>query len=328
MKALVCRAPGCTDVEDWPEPKIDAGQVLIKVAAAGLCGTDRHITDGSYQAGRPLVLGHEVAGVVQEAAGSVHVSIGDRVAIDPNLPCDRCDACHGGRPHLCRHLTAVGVTRDGGLAPWVAVPARLCHRVPQSLPTHHAILAEPLACVVHALDRAQPLSGTRAAVWGLGTAGLMMIQCLRASGISELTAISPHAEHRELAEKLGATRTLCPDDARAGLEVDLAVEASGSLPAFASAFDALAPGGHLLLYGVMNPEDRGEIFPERIFRKELRISGSYVGPGTMDRALALLAAGTVNAHALLGDTVSLEEAGQWARREGARKRAKVHVLFP
>jgi L-iditol 2-dehydrogenase len=328
MKALVYREPNRVQLEDWPEPVPKPGEVLVKVAAAGLCGTDRHITDGTYSAARPVVLGHEFAGTVVAVHDTVEIiTVGDNVCIDPNLPCHSCDRCHGGQSHLCRHLQAIGVTRDGGLASYAAVPALACHILPQGLTALHAILGEPLSCVIHALDRAKPRIGGRAAIWGLGTAGLMMVQCLRAMGQREIIGISHHESHRLLAMQMGATSALHPDDAQSGLEVDLAVEASGSPTAFAPALNALAPGGRLLQYGVMSPDDVVQVKPEQLFRLELQITGSFVGPGTLDRALSLIASGTVDAAALLGDAVSLEEAHQWLYHQGERKRAKVHVVF-
>ncbi|MFC4597370.1 alcohol dehydrogenase catalytic domain-containing protein [Cohnella hongkongensis] len=328
MKALVYKKPGDVRVEERAIPVPKPGEARIRVAAAGLCGTDRHIADGSYNGASDIVLGHELAGFVDEVGpGVANLAVGTAVCVDPNLACRSCARCRAGMPHLCANSQAVGVTRDGGLAPYACVPAELLSPLPEGLSPVHAILGEPLSCVVHALDRAEAKPGGRAAVWGLGTAGIMMIQLLKALGQSHIVGVSHHEDHRRLAMRAGATAVMTQDEARSGLEVDLAVEASGSPSAFGPAFDALAPGGTLLIYGVMNPEDEVPLRPEAMFRKELRIVASYVGPSTLDRALSLLQAGTVDAGLLLGDRLSLEEARDWVLKQGPRKKAKAHVIF-
>lgn len=344
MDALVFSRPGEVAVRDWPQPRAGQGEVVLRVVAAGLCGTDRHIADGSYAASSPVVLGHEVAGIVEEiGAGVVSLRPGDRVSVDPNRSCGVCLFCHSGRPHLCERLESYGVTRDGGLAPYMAVQEAQCHRVPDGLETGAGILAEPLSCVVHALDRVRVWSGMSAAVWGLGTAGILMIQCLRALGATSVIGVSPYPDHREKALRVGATAVFDaasledgPLEGAApaggalraeGLEVDLAVEASGSIRAFAPALRALRKGGQLLVYGVADPGAAAAIHPEALFRREISIVGSFVGPLTMDRALSLLAAGTVDPSEVLGDEVSLRDAADWAMRVGQARRAKVHVRF-
>lgn len=328
LKALVYLKPGDIQVTDRPEPIPQPGEVLIRVAAAGLCGTDRHIADGSYHGTADIVLGHELAGVVAGVGEGVgHMSVGTAVCVDPNLACHSCAQCRSGKPHMCTNAQAVGVTRNGGLAPYVAVPAELVSPLPAGLSPIHAILGEPLSCVVHALDRANVKIGERAAVWGLGTAGIMMIQCLKALGQQQIVGVSHHEDHRQLAIQAGATHVLTQEEAMEGLEVDLAIEASGSPSAFTPAFNALAHGGTLLLYGVMNPEDAVPLKPEKMFRKELRIVASYVGPKTLDRALSLLHCGAVNPELLLGDRLTLDQARAWVMKEGPRKKAKAHVIF-
>jgi len=328
MKALVYKNPGDVRVEERPIPVPKPGEALLRVAAAGLCGTDRHIADGSYNGASGIVLGHELAGVIADVGpGAGGFAVGTAVGVDPNLACRSCDRCRAGMPHQCKNAQAVGVTRDGGLAPYVCVPAELLSPLPEGLSPVHAILGEPLSCVVHALDRAEAKLGGSAAVWGLGTAGIMMIQILKAMGQKRIVGVSHHEDHRKLALLAGATEVMTQEEARNGLEADLAVEASGSPSAFGPAFDALAPGGTLLLYGVMNPEDTVPLKPEAMFRKELKIVASYVGPSTLDRALSLLRSGAVDAELLLGDRLSLDEARDWVLKQGPRKKAKAHVIF-
>jgi L-iditol 2-dehydrogenase len=328
MKALYYFSPNDVRVVDHAEPTVKDGEVIIKVSAAGLCGTDHHIVDGTYSATKSIVLGHELAGIVQEVGSGVNqLSVGMAVCVDPNLSCHSCKNCHAGRPQLCSNAQAIGVTRDGGLATYVSVPAELCHPLPEGLSPLHAILGEPLSCVVHALDRADPKLGTRTAIWGLGTAGLMMIQCLKAMGQETIVGISHHEEHRRLALRAGATHVMTQEEANEGLEVDLAIEASGSPRAFEPAFNALAPGGRMLLYGVMSPGDIVSLRPEQMFRRELTLIGSYVGPGTLDRALSILASRIVDPELILGDRLTLEEAREWVSKEGTRRRAKAHVVF-
>lgn len=327
MKALVCTGVGRTSVQDWPEPSPNYGEVVIRVLAAGLCGTDRHITDGSYTASRPVVLGHEVVGVVEYVGQEAKMlKIGDRVSLDPNLSCGVCRQCHSGASHLCDALSSYGVTRDGGLASYMSVAESQCYLLPHGLSPATGILAEPLSCVIHALDRANVISGMSAAVWGLGTAGMLMIQYLRYLGITSITAVSHRAEHRERAMYHGATMAVAPDQALES-PVDIAIDASGSISAFQSGLSSLRKGGKLLLYGVAHPSDQAVVHPERLFRDEITILGSFVGPKTMDRALNVLKAGIVQADSVLGDVLTLEEAAHWVSNRNSTKKTKVYTVF-
>lgn len=155
MRAVVVTAPGSAVLTDLPDPQAGPGEVVVRVTSCGLCGTDMHILAGELPSARyPGVPGHELAGeIVAVGEGVTGLEAGTRVAVDPNMPCGTCDYCRIGRGNLCDDYSAIGVTQDGGFAELVAVPARCCYVLPDSLSPAAAALVEPLSCAVHGLNR-------------------------------------------------------------------------------------------------------------------------------------------------------------------------------
>ncbi len=160
-------------LESRPKPTPGPGEICVQVEASGLCGTDVHVAAGEYPLAHPgVVIGHEFAGTIVELGPAVAgFGLGDRVAIDPNIPCRTCHACHNARPHLCERSQGLGVSRDGGMAQFMVCPASQAYHVPAGLPIEAAALAEPLACALHAVDRAALRPGETALVLGAGPAG-------------------------------------------------------------------------------------------------------------------------------------------------------------
>ena len=186
-------------------PAPQPGELLLEVGASGLCGTDLHIAAGEYPLAKSgVVLGHEYAGTVIEVGpGTPVFSVGDRVVVDPNIPCRMCTACREARPHLCANPQTLGVTIDGGLGTHSIVPADRAYRLPDSLPMAAAALTEPLACVVHAVDRAGLEPGHSALVIGAGPIGLLTASLLKAAGASSVCVSEPNERRRALAPAFG-----------------------------------------------------------------------------------------------------------------------------
>lgn len=211
MRAAVYGGPGRIAVESRPILPPAPDQLVLEVRACGLCGTDVHILDGEYPATPNIALGHECAGVVVEVGAAVReFRPGDRVAIDPNTACRACAACRRGDGHLCAHLEALGVTRDGGFAERCVVPAAQAYQLPDDMDFEAAALAEPLSCCLHGLDLAGVRSGNRVIVLGAGPIGLLMTQLVRAAGAAWILVADPVASKRELAGRLGADLVLGP----------------------------------------------------------------------------------------------------------------------
>ena len=240
MKAL--RLHGVGDLRLHKEPDVGAGEGRrsIDVTAVGLCGSDRHwVTEGQIGDAaleRPLVLGHEFAGVIASGPRS-----GERVALDPAVPCDRCAVCAAGLPHLCPQTSFAGHGRtDGALRTRLAWPDRLAHPLPDALGDAEAALLEPLGVALHALDLAQVREGMTAGVFGCGPIGLLLIQALAARGAATVVATDPLPHRRAAAEASGADwvvdpRAIAEVPLPGGLGADVVFEAAGTDEALADA---------------------------------------------------------------------------------------------
>ena len=308
MKALVFRQAGDAAVQEVADPRPGPHDVLVQVAAAGVCHTDLDILHGRYLAAYPVVPGHEVAGKVVDAGREVRgVSVGDRVAVDPLIVCGRCPACRAGRPSLCESFKAYGSTSDGGFAPLMAVDASNVYPV-GGLPFHVAALAEPFACVLHGIHRVRAAPGARALVIGAGPIGTMMMMGLQARGIADVTMADLEPSRLERAKQLGASATMqsgSPEAGRHG-QFDLVIDCTG-VPAVCESMPALAAdGATLLFFGVCPPGAKAGFSPFEIFRRELTLVGSHSLSNNIPDALSVLAMLGRRAEALVSHRLPLE----------------------
>lgn len=314
MSAAVFKEPGRIDVEERAVPTPGPGEVLVKVEACGVCGTDFHIFKGEAPARPPVVLGHEYCGeVVAVGEGLDRPRPGDRVAVDPNIACGRCYHCRMGKVHLCESMEALGVTLDGGLAEYSLAPATQCHVLPAGMPAAWGAFVEPVACCVHGIDLAGIRPGYSVVVMGGGTIGLILLQLARISGAATLIVSEPVRKKRELALELGATLAVDPlssdleSEVRAVLPAgaDVVIEAVGRPETVEAALGIATRGGCVLLFGVSPEGAKVTVSPFAIYKKELRVQGSYVNPFTFSRAISLLASGAVKVEPLVERVVSL-----------------------
>ena len=286
-----------------------AGEVLVQVAGAGICGTDYRIWTGERGVRYPLIPGHEFIGdVVAVGAGVSRVAPGDRVAVEPNWGCGACDLCRSGSENLCLARTAVGIDRDGGFAELAVLPERACWAAPAGVPSDVLLFAEPLAVVTRAVERAAPRPGETAAVVGAGTLGLLALQVLRARGCQVLV-VGRTDRRLELARRLGATSTVAgagqpvADEARrlSGRDgADLVIETAGTAAAVELAVGQVGlvrPGGRVVLTGLPHDPARIEFF--WIVRREIDIRGYMIYREEFGQAISLLAEGRVRVDALL-----------------------------
>jgi 2-desacetyl-2-hydroxyethyl bacteriochlorophyllide A dehydrogenase len=315
MKAAVFHGVGDLRVEERPAPAAGPGEVVVRVGACGICGTDRHIFHGEFDATPPVVIGHEYAGTVEEVGeGVAGLAVGDRVAIDPNMPCGVCRPCRRGQIHLCENLRALGVDVDGGFAERCAVPRAQCYALPEGVSLPAGAMTEPLACCVRGIDRARIRPGDTVAVIGGGAIGQLLAQLARLSGAARLVLSDPIPARRRMALASGVDAVVDPtrDDPLAhggALEggADVVIEAVGSAPTTAQAVDWAALGGTILWFGVTPPGVAIPIEPNRIFRRELTIVGARINPFTHSRALALLGSGQVRVEHLITRTIPLDD---------------------
>jgi len=306
MKAAVLHGPRDLRVESVPNPTPGPGEVLVRVRAAGLCGTDYRIWSGDRQVRYPLIMGHEFIGEVAAAGeGVTHVGPGTRVAVEPNYSCGACPLCLEGNGNLCARRTAVGIDVPGGFAQLVPVPARCCWPAPPGLPDEELLLTEPLAVVVRAAARGEVKPGSTAAVLGVGTLGLLALQVLRARG-ARVLAIGRTDRRLDLARQLGAeaAHSLVAGPGRdaatafSGQEgADVVIETAGTPEAVAEAIELVRPGGRVVLTGLPHEPSRVHFF--WVVRRELTLIGSMIYRDEFPEAMRLLKEGAVRAEPLV-----------------------------
>jgi 2-desacetyl-2-hydroxyethyl bacteriochlorophyllide A dehydrogenase len=314
MKAGSISAPHYVKVIDAPEPSMGADDVLIRVRAAGICGTDVHILKGEYEARYPLIPGHEFSGeVAAVGANVVRFHPGDRVTADPNIPCSRCYFCQRNEPNQCERLGAVGVTRDGAFAEYVSVPESNVFPI-HNLSYSAAALIEPLACVVWGLKMVEIQPGDSVLIFGAGPMGCLLVQAVRCAGAARIVAVDTTAWRLELAESLGATETvIAGDDAArqlAALEprgFDIVIDATGIPTVIESLFSFAKPRAKIWLFGVAPNGTQVRIPAYDVFRRDWKIIGSFAVNRTFPQSIALIEQGAIQVEPLISHRLALTD---------------------
>lgn len=306
MEALVLTGIKSLELKEIAQPEIKPDEVKIHTAFAGICGTDHALyagLPGSAPAVPPIVLGHENSGVVVEVGSEVtNVKVGDRVAVDPNIYCGQCKYCRTGRPELCEHLSAIGVTRDGGFEDYFTAPASVVYPIPDNVSLKAAALVEPISCAVHGIQLLKVSPYQKALVIGDGFMGQLFVQILQAYGIHKVDLAGIVDEKLAMAkDKFGAKRTFntMAGDKIPDSEYDVVIEAVGSPKTQEAAIEAAARGGQVLMFGVGGPDDTFEMNTYEVFQKQLTIQGSFINPNAFEDSLALLASGKVDVEPLI-----------------------------
>ncbi|MCT7668148.1 zinc-dependent alcohol dehydrogenase family protein [Shinella kummerowiae] len=314
MKAIHFTGKGEASLADLPVGDLPPGHALIKVRASGLCHTDIDVLHARYGDGAfPLVPGHEFAGEVQAIATDVtSVRIGDRVAVDPNLPCGTCPSCRKGLTNLCQNLKAYGVSHNGGFAEYSIVRADHLHDI-GDMPYHIAALAEPLACVVNGLSSAGLRNGApmphEALVIGAGPIGLLLALSLKAEGAENVTVADINESRLAFAAELGLGGIVSgsADLARRTRSYDFVADATGIAPVVEGMIDLVADGGTALLFGVCAPDARISVAPFEIFRRQLKLVGSHSLNRNIPDALDILKRDDGSMAKLVSHRLTLEE---------------------
>ena len=311
MKAAMWRGVEQLDIEEISIPAPGPLDVQVKVAACGVCGTDVHILEGKFPIFTPpRILGHEYVGTVTAVGKDVtKLKIGDRVAVEQGLPCDRCYFCRDGREHLCNSRYA----HPGGFAEYTSVLERMVHILPDGLPFEIGALAEPVACCLRVLDVTQIRSGDIALVQGGGTIGLIMTQLLLHGGITKVIVSEPVPHRRALAKAEGGI----PVDPKSedlagivkaetdGLGPEVVFDCVGHPALLEQGIELIQKGGTVFIVGVADPAAAASVRPYRLFEKEIRIKTSYMRPYTFHRAVRWLP--HLNLRPLLGVEYPLSE---------------------
>ncbi|HET8625801.1 MAG TPA: alcohol dehydrogenase catalytic domain-containing protein [Thermomicrobiales bacterium] len=329
MRAAVLRGPREIAVERVPAPAPGPDEVLVAVEAVGLCGSDLHLYTGERPAATPLILGHEIVGRIV-AAGTLAPAgrVGERVVVEPNIPCGDCTRCARGLGRICARKESLGLTRPGGLAEYVGVPAGFAWPVPDDLPLADAATIEPAAVAVHAVGRADAPAGATVAVVGCGGVGLLVAQVARVRGY-RVVGVEPHTGRRAAALAAGVARVADGGDAAT---VGAFFEAEGALAIFECAglaataqlcLDAAPPGSRVVLVGLA--ADDVALNPLRFVRAELEVRGAliYDHPADFAATIDLVASGRLASGRNTAPPRPLEDvpeifAAMAARRLGAK----------
>ncbi|HUG55400.1 MAG TPA: galactitol-1-phosphate 5-dehydrogenase [Vicinamibacteria bacterium] len=339
MRAMVLSAYKRLEVRDVPPPAAGESDVLVRVKACGICGSDVHGYDGST--GRripPLVMGHEAAGVVERVGRVVEdLRPGDRVTFDSTVSCGRCPSCREGRTNLCPSRRVVGVScgeyrQDGAYAEYVSVPRHIVHRLPDGLPFEHAAMVEPVAVAVHAVGRVRERPRS-AVVVGTGTIGLLVIQVLRAGGCEQIVAVEVDEGKRALARAVGADLALDPRSADVAAEVagrtgggaDVALECVGASEPVQTAVASVRRGGAVVLVGNVTPSVPLPL--QVVVANEITLLGTCASSGEYPRAIELLGTGAVDVRPLISLVAPLEEGPALFERLHARESGLLKVVL-
>ncbi|BAS28042.1 zinc-dependent alcohol dehydrogenase family protein [Limnochorda pilosa] len=332
MKAVQFPAVGEVRMVELPDPTPGPGEVLVRVAAAGICHTDVHILHGNFPARYPVVPGHEFAGTVVAAGDGVDPSwVGRRVAVDPNVPCGTCPACKENRQNLCPNLEAYGVTLNGGFAELATVKLTNAYLI-GDLPFKVAAMAEPLACVVHGLNLLRLEPASHALIFGAGPMGLLLMQALKHAGAARATLVDLHHRRLEIGLELGADATLVDADGLQELapehgRFDLVADATG-VPAVVERLPRyVRDGGKILYFGVCPPDAEIRLKPYDVYRRDLQIIGSFSLRQTLAPALRLLASGAVRVEPLISHTFQLDEFEHWIQQVGKAETMKLQAVL-
>ena len=334
MRAAVLREPGDVVIEERPIPQAGPGEVVVRVRAVGVCGSDTHYYEhgriGRFVVQAPLVLGHEAAGEVTDLGpGVTRLVVGERVSIEPGVPDLTCLQCLAGRYNLCPNMRFFGTPPvDGALAEYVVVHEAFAHPVPYSVGDDAAALLEPLSVGIWACMKARVTAGSRVLITGAGPIGLVSVQAALAFGATEVVVSDVNPVRLALAKELGATMVI---DAREASVTDLhrppevLLECSGYPPAISEAIRALDRAGRAVLVGMGGDEI---LLPLSVIQeRELELTGTFRYAGTWPRAIALIASGRINLDRLVTGTYRLDQVEQAltaGRRDQQSVKAVVH----
>ena len=315
MIAAQIHSPLEAKILDAASPEISPDDVLIEVKNAGVCGTDLHIWHGSYALARyPIVPGHEFSGVVAAVGERVTgFKKGDRVTADPNLPCYRCAFCQRRQFNQCLNLEVLGVTRSGAFARFVAAPESAVYPI-GDLPFDEAALLEPLACVVWGLKQVQLEAGDRMLIFGAGPMGILMMQAVMRAGAASVVMVDKEPWRLKIAEDLGASAVVRADSLNPQTFKDLAphgfevvADATGVGSVIGQTFQYVRPGGKVWVFGVAAADARVPFSPFDVFRKDLKIIGSFALNKTFHEAISLVQGGGVKLSPLISHALPLSD---------------------
>ncbi|KAI9885101.1 MAG: hypothetical protein M1823_003112 [Watsoniomyces obsoletus] len=339
MKALQYQKPEDYSVVEVPLPEMRDDDVLVKVKACGVCGTDLHIHEGEFIAKFPLIPGHETVGEVAAMGSKVKdFQIGDRVVADNSELCGTCFYCRRGQLLLCENFEAHGVTMNGGFAEYCAYPAGRVFKI-KNLSDVDATLLEPASCACHGLEKIAPKMGSSVLMFGAGPTGLVLAQLLRHNGGCHVVIAAPQGLKMDLAKQLDAGDVYVElsrsnpeeqfkkikDDHPYGF--DIVVEATGSPKILEDAIHYVRRGGKLVVYGVYSENARVSWPPSKIFGDEITILGSFSEVYMFPPAIDYLDSGKVKVKGIVNKTYKIEQWGECLEAMRNKSAIKAAIVF-
>ena len=341
MRALLLSEYNSLQVREVPSPIPGPDELLIQVAACGICGSDVHGYDGST--GRripPIVMGHEAAGIVAAAGAEVSgFSLGDRVTFDSTIYCGACDFCARGQVNLCNHRQVIGVScgeyqRAGAFAEFLTVPARVAYRLPENLSFEEAAMLEAVSVALHGVAVSEMSGDETVLVIGAGMIGLLLLQAAKVAGASRVFVSDVDASRLELATGLGADETFLASgaalieemlNATNGRGVDVVLEAVGRGETIAAGIDCARKGGTVTLVGNISPQI--ELPLQKVVSRQIRLQGSCASAGEYPRAMELIASGKIMVASLITAVAPLSDGPRWFERLHAREPNLMKVVL-
>jgi len=343
MKALVLEKPNQLVLKQIETPRPRDGEVLVRVKACAICGSDVHgLDDSSGRRHPPIVMGHEAAGIIEEAGGSVaEFKSGDRVVFNSTLYCGKCHYCRRGLQNMCVSGKVFGVSCDsyrlqGAMAEYIVVPERILYRLPDAVSFEQAALVEPFSIALHAINSAEINLDDVAVVLGAGTIGILLIKLLRLSSVGKVIAVDIDEAKLEFARKTGADHAL--DSAKVDLQAkildntqgqgaDIAYEAVGIPATTRAGIECLKKMGVFVLLGNLTPSI--DISIQKVVLKQLKLFGSYCFANEAETSLKLLADKSVTVDDLISVVAPLEEGPKWFERlRSGEKGLRKVILAP
>ncbi|MED5471986.1 MAG: galactitol-1-phosphate 5-dehydrogenase [Verrucomicrobiota bacterium] len=326
MKALTLEAYNQLNYGDAPDPEFGNTDVLIRVNACGICGSDIHGMDGST--GRripPIIMGHEAAGTISSIGSDVtDWQIGDRVTFDSTIYCGSCKYCSAGKVNLCENRKVLGVSpgeyrQHGAFAEYVSVPERILYKIPDNLSFEEAAFVEPVSIALHGVNRTPVKDGDTAVVIGSGMIGLLVIQALRIKGASKIIAVEIDPEKIKAALKVGADHGIISnektiEEIKALTEdgADIAMEVVGMSPTLNLAIESVRKGGNIGIIG--NIQNKTEFPLQSVVTRELTIYGSCASECEYKESLELIANGSIKVRDMITAIAPLSEGAKWFAR--------------
>lgn len=313
MRAVVFPGPGKFAVTEVPEPQPGPGDIVVRVEAVGICGTDVHVLDGDFEPTVfPIIPGHETSGVVHALGVDVAgFAVGDPVSVDPSLYCGACAFCAVGRGNLCENWDGAGVGRtDGSTAELVCSPARNVHHLGDTVDLALAALIEPLSCAIHGFDQLPRRMGEHYLIYGAGTMGLLMAQLAPRAGAATVTVVDHNPGRLVAARDVGIVAAFDrADDAERPGGWDVVIDCTGATAAIEDGLGRVRRGGFFEQFGVAAGPARASVSPFRIYHDEITVVGSMAVLHSYARAVEMFTAGAVQAESMVSHAFTLEDYG-------------------